>query len=148
MDDQSPRTARLTLAERADALAVAACELHDAATLPVDWSPDVLEDALEAMETTALALQTAAPETGEVMFAIGHNLGRVREALGLPARGDDAFAGRPPAPHTTPPAPRSTGRRTAGSTGRRPVGLGPNGLRLLEDATIGKPSSRTAPDST
>ena len=148
MDDQSPRTARLTLAERADALAVAACELHDAVTLPVGWSPDVLEDVLEAMETTALALEAAAPETGEVMFAIGRNLGRVREALGLPARGDDAFADRPPAPHTTPPAPRSTGRRAVGSAGRRPVGLGPNGLRLLEDATVAEPGNRTAPDST
>ena len=142
MDDQSPRTARLTLAQRAEVLAVAACELHDAAPLPGGWGPDVLEDALEAMETTALALQEAAPDTAEVMLAIGRNLGRVREALGLPARGDDAFAVRAaasPAAPERPPRPRTAG----GPTGRRRVGLGPNGIRLLDDSRL-PPAARPA----
>lgn len=72
------------VAERAEALADAACELHDTVSTPASWSADAVEDAVESMETTALALAVAHPEAAAAMFAIGQQLAQLRERLGLP----------------------------------------------------------------
>lgn len=72
------------VAERAEALADAACELHDAAGTSASWSADAVEDAVESMETTALALAVAHPDAAAAMLAIGQQLAQLRERLGLP----------------------------------------------------------------
>lgn len=66
-----PTTAAPGVAERAEALADAACELHDAAGSPAGWSAAAVEDAVEAMETTALALAAAHPDGPSLVAAAG-----------------------------------------------------------------------------
>lgn len=120
------------VAERAEALADAACELHDTVSTPASWSADAVEDAVESMETTALALAVAHPEAAAAMFAIGQQLAQLRERLGLPP-GEHPGAG-PTADEdqaVDPPTPIRSRRR----------GLGPGyrGVRI--------PPGRTASGS-
>lgn len=90
--DQLQPVAAPGVAERAEALADAACDLHDSVLDPSAWSAAAVEEAIESMEITALALMYAHPDATDVMFAIRYNLGRVRAALGLPPR-DEELAG-------------------------------------------------------
>ncbi|MFF4647497.1 hypothetical protein [Streptomyces sp. NPDC001389] len=118
--------------ERAEALADAACELHDVAG-PGSWSADAVEDAVEAMETTALALAAAQPDVAAAMLAIRQQLAAVRERLGLPPGEPPAAAGPDEDEHQEPAvAPTPLRRRPA----RRGLGPGYQGVRI--------PQSRTA----
>lgn len=126
-----PTVAAPGVAERAEALADAACELHDAVSTPASWSADAVEDAVEAMETTALALAVAHPDAAAAMLAIGQKLAQLRERLGLPP-GEHAAAG--PADEdqaVVPPTPIRSRRR----------GLGPGyrGVRIPPGRTASGP---------
>ncbi|MER7223330.1 hypothetical protein [Streptomyces rubradiris] len=113
-------TAAPGVAEHAEALADAACELHDAARSPDSWSEAAAEDAVEAMETTALALRGVHPAAAVATDAVFQALARLRRDLGLPAgdtRDDQDQA-------VTPPSPIR--RRTA----RRGLGPGYQGVRI------------------
>ena len=116
------------IAARAEALADAACELHDCAVGPLAWSTAAVDDAVESMEITALALMHAHPGAPDVMVAVRGSLARARAVLGLPLRDEEpAVAGgeRQAVVEPTPPRPR-----------RRGLGPGYQGLRI--------PSGRTA----
>jgi hypothetical protein len=122
-----PTVAAPGVAERAEALADAACELHDAAGTPASWSAAAVEDAVESMETTALALASAHPDAAAAMLAIGQQLAQLRERLGLPP-GEDAAAGPDDEEHqeqpVVPPTPIRRPRQ------RRGLGPGYQGLRI------------------
>ncbi|MBK3583199.1 hypothetical protein JHN49_05505 [Streptomyces sp. MBT57] len=131
--DVLPTTAGRGVAERAEALADMACELHDAASTSASWSAAAVEDAVEAMETTALALAVAHPDAAAAMLAIGQQLAQLRARLALSASDHsgagcdgDAREGRPAEPPTPARRPRQ----------RRGLGPGYQGLRI--------PSGRTA----
>jgi hypothetical protein len=120
-----PAVAAPGVAERAEALAEAACELHDAVSSdPGRWNAEAVEDAIEAMETTAAALQNVHPDAASSMFVIAHNLGHLRQALGLPPR-DDAPAeeDQDQDQAVTPPTPIRRPRR-------RGLGPGYQGVRI------------------
>ncbi|MFI9214287.1 hypothetical protein ACIGW7_39930 [Streptomyces sp. NPDC053253] len=122
------------VAEWAEALADAACELHDAASTPASWSAAAAEDAIESMETTALALATVHPDAATAMLAIGQRLAQLRERLGLPP-GEHPAAGpdgeeRQVHP-VVPPTPARRPRQ------RRGLGPGYQGLWI--------PPGRTGP---
>ncbi|MFE3866113.1 hypothetical protein ACFXPT_37725 [Streptomyces goshikiensis] len=124
-------TAAPGVTERAEALADAACELHDAAG-PGSWSADAVEDAVEAIETTALALADAHPDAAAAMLAIRHQLAQLRAHLDLPPGEPPAAAG-PEEEHqeqVVEPTPLRRARP------RRGLGPGYQGVRI--------PPSRTA----
>ncbi|MFD4976266.1 hypothetical protein [Streptomyces sp. NPDC058424] len=111
-----PATAAPGVAERAEALADAACELHDAASSQGSWS------AVEAMETTALALRGAHPAVAAATDAVVQALARLRRDLGLPAAvGEDDDQDQA----VTPPTPIRRPRTT-----RRGLGSGYKGVRI------------------
>ncbi|GHA47862.1 hypothetical protein GCM10010329_82860 [Streptomyces spiroverticillatus] len=123
-----PETAGPGVETFAEALADASCELRDAASTAGSWSATAAEDAIEAMETTALALGTHPLATATVA-AVGELLAQLRQELGLPLRRvddlieDQGGKGQDVAP-TTP-------RRR-----RRPLGgLGPHGRQVRIPAT-------------
>ncbi|MFC9931687.1 hypothetical protein [Streptomyces sp. NPDC127190] len=95
----------------AEAPAHAACELHDAA-LPGSWNAAAVEDALEAMETTALALRAARPAAAAATESVVQALSRLRRDLGLitadGSEGQDQ-AVSPPALNRRPKARRGLG---------------------------------------
>lgn len=115
------------VAERAEALADAACDLHDAASAPGSWSAAAVEDAVESMETTALALAAAHPDAIAAMLAVGQQLAQLRERLGLPT-GEHAVAGSGEDEHQdqAAAAPSPVRRPRA----RRGLGPGYQGLRI------------------
>ncbi|MFL0028515.1 hypothetical protein ACJBCE_36945 [Streptomyces sp. NBUL23] len=122
--DLLPTTAAPGVTERAEALADAACELHDAASTPASWSAAAVEDAVEAMETTALALAAAHPDAAAAMLAIGQQLAQLRARLGFPP-GEHAAAAveehqEEPVVPPTPIRPRQ----------RRGLGPGYQGLQI------------------
>lgn len=124
--DHLPAVAAPGVAERAEALAESACELHDAVNSdPGRWNAEAVEDAIESMETTAAALQAVRPEAASCMFVITHNLGRLRQALGLPPR-DDVSAEEDQEQAVTPVTPISRPRR-------RGLGPGYRGVRIPQD---------------
>lgn len=128
--DLLPTKAAPGVAERAEALADAACDLHDAARSPGSWSAAAVEDAVESMETTALALASAHPLAAAAMLAVGQQLDQLRGAIGLP-----------PAEHAGPEDEHQDQLAAAPTPVRRPRarrGLGPGyqGLRI--------PANRTA----
>ncbi|MFD8440505.1 hypothetical protein ACFV2I_36320 [Streptomyces microflavus] len=108
-----PTTAGPGVAEQAEALADMACELHDAASTSASWSAAAVEDAVEAMETTVLA--------------IGQQLAQLRARLALPPS-EHSAAGCEGADHEeqpdVPPMPRQRPRQ------RRDLGPGYHGLRI------------------
>ncbi|MFE2749592.1 hypothetical protein ACFXKX_35630 [Streptomyces scopuliridis] len=128
--DLLPTVAGPGVAERAEALADAACELHDAVSTPASWSADAVEDAVEAMETTALAL-AAHPDATAAMLAIGQRLAQLRERLGLPP-GEYTAADLDENEHQEQPvAPTPLRRRRE----RRGLGPGYQGLRIPQGRT-------------
>ncbi|MGW5925906.1 hypothetical protein ACWF2L_06610 [Streptomyces anulatus] len=120
--DLLPTIAAPGIAESAEALADAARELHDAASTPASWSAA----AVEATETTALALAEAHPDAAAAMLAIGQQLAQLRARLGFPpgehaaAVADEEHQERPVAPPTSIRRPRQ----------RRGLGPGYQGLRI------------------
>ncbi|MET4670633.1 hypothetical protein [Streptomyces sp. PvR018] len=128
-----PTTAGPGVAEQAEALADMACELHDAASTSASWSAAAVENAVEAMETTVLALAVAHPDAATAMLAIGQQLAQLRARLALPPS-EHSAAGCEGADHEeqpdVPPMPRRRPRQ------RRGLGPGYQGLRI--------PSGRTA----
>ncbi|MFF0487274.1 hypothetical protein [Streptomyces sp. NPDC004435] len=121
-----PTVAAPGVAERAEALADAACELHDAAGTPDAWSAAAVEDAVEAMETTAFALAAAHPDAAAAMLAVRQQLAQLRERLGLPP-GEDAPAGPDVEEHQEQPVVPPTPIRPRQ---RRGLGPGYQGLRI------------------
>ncbi|MEU0743964.1 hypothetical protein [Streptomyces sp. NPDC006134] len=132
-----PTTAAPGVAERAEALADAACELHDAASTPGSWNAAAAEEAVEAMETTALALRGAHPAAAAATNAIFQALAGLRRDLGLPAADTDDDQDQ----DVTPPTPI---RRP---TTRRGLGPGYKGLQIPPDRTARQtePESRSLP---
>ncbi|WP_371558764.1 hypothetical protein OG416_39140 (plasmid) [Streptomyces longwoodensis] len=124
--DLLPTTAAPGVAERAEALADAACELHDAVSTPASWSAAAVEDAVESMETTALALAAAHPDAAAAMLAIGQQLAQLRERLDLPP-GEHAAAGPDDDEHQEQPVEPPTPIRRPR---RRGLGPGYQGLRI------------------
>lgn len=127
-----PAVAAPGVAERAEALAEAACELHDAVSSdPGRWNAEAVEDAIESIETTAAALQAVGPEAACWMLVVVNGLGHLRQALGLQPC-DDGPAG---------PAEEDQGEgvalRPLISRPRRRRGLGPGyqGVRVPQDRT-------------
>jgi hypothetical protein len=122
-----PTVAAPGVAERAEALADAACDLHDAASTPASWSAAAVEDAVESMETTALALAAAHPDAAAAMLAIGLQLAQLRERLGL-SPSEYTAAGPDDEEHqeqpVVPPTPIRRPRQ------RRGLGPGYQGLRI------------------
>ncbi|MFH8343110.1 hypothetical protein [Streptomyces sp. AM6-12] len=114
------------VAERAEALADAACELHDAASTPASWSAAAAEDAVEAMETTALALHSAHPATAVAMDTIAQVLVRLRRDLGLTTGDEDHD--QAVVPPTPIPRPK-----------RRGLGPGYRGLQIPPGRTASGP---------
>ncbi|MER7069276.1 hypothetical protein ABT357_27025 [Streptomyces albidoflavus] len=114
-----PTTAAPGVADRAEALADAACELHDAASSPGSWTAAAAEEAVEAMETTALALHGAHPAAAAAMDTVAQVLARLRRDLDLTAADEDDAQDQ----IVTPPTPIR--RRT-----RRGLGPGYRGLRV------------------
>jgi hypothetical protein len=121
-----PTVAAPGVAERAEALADAACELHDAASTPASWSAAAVEDAVESMETTALALAAAHPDAAAAMLTIGQQLAQLRERLGLPP-GEHAAAGPDDEHQEQPVVPPTPLRRRHE---RRGLGPGYQGVRI------------------
>ncbi|MYW09261.1 hypothetical protein GT034_12990 [Streptomyces sp. SID2563] len=126
-----PITAAPGVAERAEVLAVAACDLHDVTSTAPRWSADAVEDAVEAMETTALALASAHPDAAAAMRAVGRQLAELRERLGLPPgehAADPPGPGHGERPLASPAPPRRPERR----------GLGPGyrGIRIPPSRTV------------
>ncbi|ELP69951.1 hypothetical protein PV735_46850 [Streptomyces turgidiscabies] len=132
---QLPSAAAPGVAERAEVLADAACELHDAVSTSASWSVSAVEDAIEAMETTALALALAHPDATAAAFILGQTLAQLRERLGLP-----------PGEHTTavdladedqeqPVKPTPINR----PRNRRGLGPGYQGLRISPGRTASGP---------
>ncbi|MFJ6939606.1 hypothetical protein [Streptomyces sp. NPDC101132] len=68
--------------EWAGVLAEAACHLHDAVGGGA-WGGEAAEDAIEAVETTALALGSAHPDAEAVLAPLHAALGELRRRLGL-----------------------------------------------------------------
>lgn len=119
--DLFPAVAAPGVAEQAEALADAACELHDAASTPASWSAAAIEDAVESMETTALALAAAHSDATAAMLSIGRQLAQLRERLGLPAvNSDDEHQEQP----VVPPTPIRRRHK------RRGLGPGYQGLQI------------------
>lgn len=79
-----PTTAAPGLAENAEALADTACALHDIAATPGSWSASAAEDAVEAIEITALALGSAHPAAAAAVLPLLRDLTRLRQTLALP----------------------------------------------------------------
>lgn len=129
--DLFPAVAAPGVAEQAEALADAACELHDAAGTPTSWSAASVEDAVEAMETTALALAAAHPDAAAVMRTIGHQLAQLRERLGLPC-GEHAVGPDGDEHQEQPAGPPTPLRRPRA---RRGLGPGYQGVRIPESRT-------------
>ncbi|WP_274919416.1 hypothetical protein [Streptomyces sp. WZ-12] len=117
--DLLPTVAAPGVAEQAEALADAACELADAASSSRSWSVAAADDAVEAMETTALALHTAHPAAAAALGTVVQALARLRRDLGLPVDEGD----RDQEQVVTPPTPL---RRPT----RRGLGPGYQGLRI------------------
>lgn len=124
--DQLPPVAAPGVAERAEALADAACELHDAVSTSASWSANAVEDAIEAMETTALALALAHPDATAAVFILGQTLAQLRERLGLP-RGEHTAAADPADGDQEPPVAPTPIRRPRA---RRGLGPGFQGVRI------------------
>ncbi|MFL4910680.1 hypothetical protein ACJ6WF_48225 [Streptomyces sp. MMS24-I2-30] len=118
-----PTAAAAAVAERAGTLADAACELYDVTGTPGTWSADAVEDAVEAMETTALALLRAHPATAAAMDTVARTLALLRQDLGLPAADHGTDEHQDQAVTPTTPIRRS---RTA----RRGLGPGFQGVRI------------------
>ncbi|MGW2016712.1 hypothetical protein [Streptomyces sp. NPDC001927] len=128
--DLLPTVAAPGVIERAEALADAACELHDAAGTPACWSAAAVEDAVESMETTALALAAAHPDAAAATLAIGQQLAQLRESLGLPpgqqaASPDHGHQEQLVVPQASLRRPRA----------RRGLGPGYQGLRIASSRT-------------
>ncbi|MGZ9935565.1 hypothetical protein ACXNSR_37460 [Streptomyces sp. NC-S4] len=91
-----PTIAAPGVGERADAVADAACHLYDTIApwrsgAPGGWSRAAAEDAVEAIETTALALASVGPGTEVVLAPVHAALADLRRRLDLaPA---DALSG-------------------------------------------------------
>ncbi|MFI8100892.1 hypothetical protein [Streptomyces sp. NPDC086023] len=85
MDVLAGRTGAGT-GEWAGVLAEAACHLHDAVGATAwggEAAEDAIEDAIEAVETTALALGSAHPDAEAVLAPLHAALGELRRRLGL-----------------------------------------------------------------
>jgi hypothetical protein len=128
--DLLPTTAAPGVAERAEALADAACALHDSASSPGSWSEDAVEDAVESMETTALALAVVHPDAAATMLAIGQQLAQLRERLGLPP-GEPTASPDEDEHQEQPVAPTPLRRRRD----RRGLGPGYQGIRIPQGRT-------------
>ncbi|MFJ2561359.1 MULTISPECIES: hypothetical protein [unclassified Streptomyces] len=123
--DLLPSTAAPGVAERAEALADAACELHDAASTPASWSVAAVEDAVESLETTALALAVAHSDAAAAMLVIRQQLGQLRERLGLhPGESVTSPDDEHQEQAVVPPTPIRHTRQ------RRGLGPGYQGLRI------------------
>ena len=120
--DQLQRAAAPGVAERAEALADAACELHDSVLAPSAWSVAAVEDGIESMEITALALMYAHPDATDVMVAIRCNLARARAALDLPPRDGE--------PAATGDEHQAVSQPTPIRSRRRALGPGYQGVRI------------------
>ncbi|MEU9175633.1 hypothetical protein AB0C90_01965 [Streptomyces sp. NPDC048550] len=125
-----PTIAAPGIAERADAAADAACHLYDAvapwsSAEPGGWSRTAVEDAAEAIETTAHALAYAHPRAEVILAPVHAALADLRRGLGLPPADPLTADGLPAAPRTvgnprrtrwvrvlTPPLPRQPPART------------------------------------
>ncbi|CAM5734542.1 hypothetical protein ACTFBT_00185 [Streptomyces microflavus] len=97
-----PTTAGPGVADQAEALAETACELHAAASTSASWGAAAVEDAVEAMETTALALAVAHPDAAAAMLAFGQQLAQLRARLALPPS-EHSAAGTEGADHQEQP---------------------------------------------
>ncbi|WP_330269943.1 hypothetical protein [Streptomyces griseorubiginosus] len=128
-----PTTAAPGLAENAEALADTACALHDIAATPGSWSAAAAEDAVEAIEITALALGSAHPAAAAAVLPLLRDLTRLRRTLALPPsdRPEPALQGE--GQTVAPPVPITRGRS------RRGLGPGYKGLRI--------PAGRTVPEA-
>jgi hypothetical protein len=104
----------------ARSLADAAAELHDIAR-PGGWNEDAAEDALEALELTAQALETVHPEAGEALAVARRVAAELRRLLHLPPPDTDS-SGRAIARRSREPGNRSA--PPADPDSRR--GLGPH----------------------
>ncbi|WP_411103955.1 hypothetical protein [Streptomyces sp. cmx-4-9] len=125
-----PTTAAPGLGERADALADAACHLHDTVApwggaAPGTWSSAAAEDAAEAIETIAHALAHSHPRAELVLAPVHTALADLRRQLGLPPADQLTADGLPTAPRAvgnprrtrwvrvvTPAVPRQQPSRT------------------------------------
>ncbi|MFJ7050031.1 hypothetical protein ACIQVC_42490 [Streptomyces sp. NPDC101112] len=84
-----PTTAAPRVEMWARSLADAAAELHDIAR-PGGWNEDAAEDALEALELTAQALETVHPEAGEALAVARRVAAELRRLLHLPPPDTDS----------------------------------------------------------
>jgi len=126
-----PSDAAPGVVELSEALAEAACALGDAAGA---WNATAAENAIEAMEIVAAALAATHPSAVDGVSLIGRDLGRLRQALGLPARDDDVSS--------IPAAPQAANQVTAPiplrPRRRRGLGHGFQGIRIPQgDNTAG-----------
>ncbi|MFF5446229.1 hypothetical protein [Streptomyces sp. NPDC012888] len=94
-----PTVAAPGVRERADALAEAACHLHDVAG-PGRWNRDAAEDAVEAIETAAHALATVDPRAELILAPLHTGLAELRRHLCLPPADPLTDTGQPPTPRT------------------------------------------------
>ncbi|MEV7415508.1 hypothetical protein [Streptomyces sp. NPDC089919] len=107
--DQLPTVAAPGVGARAADVAVSACHLHDAVgTGKGAWSQEAAEDAIEAVETTALALGTLRPEAPAVLAPVHAALAELRRRLGL--RHQELLSGTEALP--APRGPVSNPRRS------------------------------------
>jgi hypothetical protein len=123
-----PVTAAPRVEMWARAAADAAAELHDIAR-PGGWNQNAAEDALEALELTAQALETIHPEAAEALAVARRVAAELRRLLHLPPPDTDSDGNRLPRsashrreerrPRSTPPA---------GPDSRRGLGPGWQGL--------------------
>ncbi|QNS09438.1 hypothetical protein [Streptomyces xanthii] len=127
-----PTTAAPGLAENAEALADTACTLHDIAGTPGSWSAAAAEDAVEAIEVTALALGSAHPAGAAAVLPLLRDLTRLRQSLALPPsdRPEPALEGDGEGETIAPPVPITRGRS------RRGLGPGYKGLRIPAGRTV------------
>ncbi|MCB5181296.1 hypothetical protein [Streptomyces antimicrobicus] len=104
-----PAVAGPGVGARADAAAETACHLYDSVAVG-GWSRDAVEDAAEAIETTAHALATVHPRAELILAPVHAALADLRRQLCLPPP-DTAIATGPPVTPRTVGNPRRT-RRT------------------------------------
>ncbi|RSS57452.1 hypothetical protein [Streptomyces sp. WAC01280] len=92
--EPTPEPRALAVAQHADAVADAACELADAVAAGT-WTPATVEDVIEAIETLAEALLTERAEAARILAATAS----LRAALAPP--GDEPSAAAVPRPRGT-----------------------------------------------
>ncbi|MER8042187.1 hypothetical protein [Streptomyces sp. NPDC094032] len=81
-----PQAAAPGVAETAAELAARAAELYDLTAVPESWSAAAVEDAIDAVETVLIALQSSHRHAGPHVMWMGFSLTDLRSALGLPPR--------------------------------------------------------------